>query len=262
MAGAGLGLPAPRHEVTLALHLLFAPFGFMGMLVLGLSYILLPMFALADAPGERAQLISFALALAALALAGLAAFGIATAALRYAALLAGTAALVLHLALMGRVFRSGMRQQLGRSLTLVKIGWSGLLASLLLGFALVSELPVPRLATWFGLCLVGVGLLSFLLGMLQRILPFLAAMHAGGSGRRAPTPSALTSKDLLRIHFACHVAALAGLAIAVLADNSMVAAIAAAVGAAGALAFCFFYVTLLRRLHQRSSTLPESTACV
>ena len=262
LAGALLGLAAPLHETTLALHMVFAPFGFMGMLLLGLSYILVPMFALADVPGERAQLTSFTLAFAALVLAGVAAFGIAPALLRIAALLAGTAALVLHLVLMVLALRSGMRRELGRSLTLVKIGWAGLLASLLLGFALLLELPVPRLATWFGLCLIGVGLLSFLLGMLQRILPFLAAMHAGGAGRRAPTPSALTSEGLLRIHFACHVAALAGLAIAVLADNWMVAAIATTVGAVGALAFCSFYVTLLRRLHRPSSTLPELTACV
>jgi hypothetical protein len=112
----------------------------------------------------------------------------------------------------------------------------------------VLRLPVPRLASWFGLCLIGVGLLSFLFGMLQRILPVLAAMHAGGAGRRAPTPSALSNDRLLRIHFGCHVGALAGLALAVAADSALLTALAATVGAAGALAFCLFYATLLRRL--------------
>ena len=250
LAGTWLGLPAPAREMTLALHLAFAPFGFMGMLVMGLSYILVPMFALADVPSERSQLIPFALAASALALAGLAALGLAPVALRCAALLSATVALVLHLALMRRALRTGMRRELGRSFTLVKIGWAGLLASLLLGFPLVLALPVPRLATWFGLCLIGVGLLSFVLGMLQRIAPFLAVMHAGGTGRRAPTPSALTHDGMLRIHFGCHLAALAGLAIAVLADDWRVAAGAAIVGAAGALAFCAFYASLLRRLQK------------
>jgi hypothetical protein len=86
--------------------------------------------------------------------------------------------------------------------------------------------------------------------MLQRILPFLAAMHAGGAGRRAPTPSALSHDPVLRIHFACHIAALAGLALAIAADSGLIAAAAAAVGAAGALAFCYFYTTLLQRLHK------------
>ncbi len=80
---------------------------------------------------------------------------------------------------------------------------------------------MPRLPAWFGLCLIGVWLLSFLLGMLERILPFLGAMHAAGTGRRAPTPSALTDERALRIHFACHVAALAGLALALAADSAV-----------------------------------------
>lgn len=248
LAGSWLGLPAPSRDTALALHLVFAPYGFMGMLVLGLSYILVPMFALADSPSDRSQLTSFVLAAAGLVLAALAALGLAPTLLRCAALLAGAAAVLLHVALMMRVLRAGMRKELGRSFTLVKIGWDGLLASFAFGFALVLELPAPRLAGWFGLGLIGVGLLSFLLGMLQRILPFLAAMHAGGAGRRAPTPSALTNDRLLRIHFACHVAALAGLALAIAGDSGLVAALAAAVGAAGALAFCFFYATLLRRL--------------
>jgi hypothetical protein len=248
LAATWLGWQAPPREITLALHLVFAPYGFMGMLALGLSYILVPMFALSDAPGERAQLTSCGLALAALVLAGLAAVGLAPTALQYVALLAGTAAVVLHLRLMLQALRSGMRRELGRSFTLVKIGWAGLLASLLLALGLVLELPVPRLATWFGLCLIGVWLLSFLLGMLQRILPFLAAMHLGGSGRRAKTPSALTRDDALAVHFACHLAAIALLGLAIALDNAWVALAGATAGAVGALAFGFFYVTLLQRM--------------
>ena len=250
LAGTWLGVAAPPRETSLALHLVFAPYGFMGMLVLGLSYILVPMFALADAPSERAQLASFALAVAALALAALAALGVAPTGLRCAALLAGSLAVLLHLWLMTRALRTGMRRELGRSFTLVKIGWAGLLGSLALALALTLQVPVPRLATWFGLCLVGGWLLSFLLGMLQRILPFLAAMHAGGAGRRAPTPSALTDDRLLRIHFACHLAALTGLALAIVADSGVLVVVAAAVGAGGALAFCCFYATLLYRLQK------------
>ncbi|MEO8656348.1 MAG: hypothetical protein ABI409_19655, partial [Ramlibacter sp.] len=207
-------------------------------------------FALAESPAERSQLVSCALAAAALVLAGLAVFGWAPVALRIAALLAGALAVALHLALMARALRTGMRRELGRSFRLVKIGWGGLVASLLLALALALELPVPRLAGWFALSLVGVWLLSFLLGMLERILPFLGAMHAAGTGRRAPTPSALTDDRALRIHFGCHVAALAGLAAGLAADSAWITAAAALVGAAGALAFCVFYATLLARLQR------------
>ncbi len=252
LAGTWLGLAAaPPRETTLALHLVFAPYGFMGMLALGLSYILVPMFALADSPSDREQLTSFTLAAAALLLAGVAAFGVAPAALRWATLLAGGAGVALHLRLMLRALRTGMRRELGRSFTLVKTGWAGLAASLVLGLALVLGLPVPRLATWFGLALIGVWLLSFLLGMLQRIVPFLAAMHAGGGGRRGLTPSALTREDALAVHFWCHLAALALLALAIALDNAWAALAGAAIGAAGALAFGLFCAAVLRRMQVR-----------
>jgi hypothetical protein len=251
LAASWLGWQAPPRDTVLALHLVFAPYGFMGMLALAFSYILVPMFALSSAPGERAQLTSCGLALAALVLAGLAALGIAPTALRCGALLAGAAAVALHVWLMIRALRTGMRRELGRSFTLVKIGWGGLAASLVLALGLVLELPMQRLASWFGLCLIGVWLLSFLLGMLQRILPFLAAMHLGGSGRRAQTPSALTRDDALAVHFACHLGAFALLGLAIAFDNAWVALAGAAVGAAGALAFAFFYVTLLHRMRVR-----------
>ncbi len=47
-----LGLPVPSRDITLGLHLVFAPYGFMGVLALGLSYILVPMFALAECAGR------------------------------------------------------------------------------------------------------------------------------------------------------------------------------------------------------------------
>ena len=253
LAGTWLGLPVINRSTTLALHLAFAPYGFMGLLALGLSYILVPMFALSNAPAERSQLISFVLAVLALVLAGLAAVGLLPGPLRVVALVSAALAVGLHLRLMVDALRSGMRRELGRSMLLVKIGWGGLVASLVLGLVLVLDWPLPHAETWFGLCLIGVWLLSFLLGMLQRILPFLASMHAAGTGRRAPTPSALTDERALRIHFGCHVAALAGLALAIVFDSSLLVALAAVVGATGALAFCVFYVTLRLRL-QRAGT--------
>jgi len=250
LAGTWLGLPVPSRDVALALHAVWAPYGFMGMLALGLSYILVPMFALADSPAERKQLVSCALALAALLLAGVGAFVQAPFALRCIALLAATAAAALHGRLMLQALRSGMRRELGRSFTLVKIGWAGLAASLVLAGAMVLDLPVPRLPAAFGLGLIGVWLLSFLLGMLQRILPFLAAMHAGGAGRRARTPSALTHDAALRVHFHCHLAALALLGLAITLDNAWLVRAGAAVGTAGAMAFAWFFAVVLRRMRQ------------
>lgn len=241
-----LGWPGPGREVSLGLHRINAAYGFMGLLALGLSYILVPMFALADAPEARRQLLSGGLALLALILALLAPF-IAATPMQVLAVIIGAVAAGLHLRLMAQALRSGMRQALGRSFVLIRVSWAGLLASLALGLLLVLQAPVPRLAQWFGLCLIGLWLLSFLLGMLQRILPFLAAMH-GGSGRRAHTPSSLSFDPALRVHFACHLAALALLALAFAADSHWLQLAAGLVGAAGALAFAVFYGVLLQRM--------------
>jgi hypothetical protein len=252
LAAMWLGLPAPSRATALGLHVVFAPFGFMGMLALGFSYILVPMFALADAPAVRTQLASCALAAAALVLAALAALGVAPTPVRLAALLAASAAVALHLRAMAAALHSGMRRELGRSFTLVKIGWGGLAASLLLALALALDAPLPRLAGLFGLGVIGVWLLSFVVGMLQRIAPFLAAMHGGGKGRRARTPSALTHEASLRVHFFCHTAALALLALAFALGNAWLALAGAVTGAAGALAFSAFFAILLHRMRQAS----------
>lgn len=242
-----LGWPGPGRDVSLSLHRINASYGFMGLLALGLSYILVPMFALADAADPRRQMLSGGLALAALALALVAALGIATTPLRVLALAIGAVAAALHLRMMAQALRTGLRPALGRSFILIRVSWAGLLASLALGLALVLQVPVPRLAQWFGLCLIGMWLMSFLLGMLQRILPFLAAMH-GGSGRRAHTPSSLSFEPALRVLFVCHLAALALLALSFAADSRWPMLAASLVGAVGALAFAIFYGVLLRRM--------------
>ncbi len=247
LIGIWLGLPAPPRGALLALHHLFAPYGFIGMLTLGLSYILVPMFVLADTAPERHQLTSLALASCALLLAALAAIGIAPQPLQLAAVLSGTGAVIVHLWLMARAARGGMRHLSGPSWLLLRLGWAGLLASLALAFVWAMGWPLPRLGLWFGWSLIGVWQLSFLLGMLQRIAPFLAAMH-GPPGRRARTPSALTHDGALRLHLACHCAALALLALAIATENAWAVLAAAAFGTVGALAFAVFYLVLLSRI--------------
>ncbi len=251
---AWLGVPLLTRSTALALHLAFAAYGFMGLLALGLSYILVPMFALSDNPSERRAIASGALAVAALLLGVPAAFGIAPQPLRAIALALGGVAVALHLGLMRRALKTGMRRELGRSFRMIRISWSLLVASLLGALGLALDAPLPGLATLFGLALIGGWLLSFLFGMLQRILPFLASMHAAAPGKkRPPTPSSLSAERPLALHFACHLTALAGLALAVVADSPLLAALAAAAGALGAAAFAAFFVILLRRMRGGSA---------
>lgn len=249
-----LGHPLLDLGAARALHVDAAAYGLMGLLALGLSYILLPMFALGTIPGDRRQLAAGATAVAAVVLAAVAAFldGAPQAWLRIAAALLGLLALALHLRLLRQVLATAMRRDLGRALLLMKLGWAGAGASLLLALAAAVAAAAghgwPGLDRLFGVALIAGWLLSFLFGILQRILPFLASMHAARGQRRPPTPSALTLDHALAWHTRAHCAALALLVLAALTDHALVAAAAGAVGLAGGLAFALFFATLLKRL--------------
>lgn len=248
LAGAYVAFPAIERGMALAWHVSFAAYGFMGLLALGLSYILVPMFALSAAPDERRARVSLSLAVAALLLSAAAASGVAALPLRIAAIGTAAGAAALHWQLMSVALRTGMRRQLGLSFTLVRTGWWMLAASLVAALGVVLEAPFAGMAALFGLLLIGGWLLTFLLGILQRIVPFLASMHTA-PGRRLPrTPSSLTAERPLAIHFSCHLAALALLAVAILADSPWIAFAGAAVGTAGALAFGTFFAIVVRRM--------------
>lgn len=255
LAAGYQGLGGLGRGAALGLHVSFAGYGFMGMLVLGLSYILVPMFALADSPAQRPALASAALAVAGLLLAGLAASGVACALAWPAAVLTAAAALALHLMLMRRALRSGMRRRLGRPFVLVRVGWACLAASLPAALALHWQAQLEpalgasagRAAALFGVLLVG-GLMSFLLGMLARIVPFLASMHATVGKRGPALPSALTAERPLAVHFWCHLAALALLLAGVLSGQAGLVRAGGAVGVLGALAYAQFFALACRRM--------------
>lgn len=262
LAFAYAGAPLFARGTALALHVAFAAYGFIGMLVLGLSYVLVPMFALSPSPDERRALASCALAAIALLLAGATAFGIAPQSLRIVALVAGGAAVALHLRSMAIALGTGMRRELGRSFTLVRVAWALLVASLLAALGIAVDVPLDGLPTLFGVLLIAGWLLTMLLGLLQRIVPFLASMHAIPGARRPPTPSALTAQRPLAIHFWCHLAALALLVFAILVDSPQLARAAAAIGVIGALAFGAFFVIVMWRRSHPAIAAPVSTATV
>lgn len=231
-----------------SLHVALAGYGFMGMLALGLSYVLVPMFALSQAPPAHRGWASFALAAGALACAALAALGVFPGVLRVAAAGFGGVAALLHVQLMREALKSGLRRELGVGFKLVRIAWIAMLASLAVALAWALGVDWPRLPTLFGATLVGGWLLTFLLGILQRIVPFLASMHAGRGRRLPPTPSSLTAEAPLVWHHRCHVTALALLGAAIVADAGALVAIAALIGLAGALAYGVFFAIAVARM--------------
>ena len=248
LACAYVGFSGFGRGVALALHVTFAAYGFMGLLALGLSYILVPMFALSPAPDEHRAAMSLTFAVAALLLAAAASSGMAERPLRIAAIGAGTVAVALHLRLMGVALKSGMRRELGRSFTLIRIAWASLVASLAAALGVALDVPVSGVGVLFGILLIVGWLLTFLVGILQRIIPFLASMHAAPGRRLAPTPSSLTAQRPLAIHFVCHLAALVLLGLAVATDSERFASAGAIVGSVGAAAFARFFLIVLRRM--------------
>lgn len=260
LAGAYAGVAGLARPTALALHIVFAAWGFMGVLALGLSYILVPMFALSAAPDDRIAIASAAFAAVALACAGMAAFDFAARPLYVCAIAAGALAVALHVRLMLAALRGGMRRELGRSFRLVRISWALCGVSLALALAVILDAPLAGLPTLFVIMLVAGWLLTFLTGILQRIVPFLASMHAGrgakGVRRLPPTPSSMTAERPLAVHYACHLAALAMLALAVLADSPHAARVAAAVGTAGAVAFGAFFAVAMRRMVRPAAPPP------
>jgi hypothetical protein len=250
LAATGLALVA-RYEHGLALdhaafrvaHLVLAAYGFMGLLALGLSQFLLPMLAIARPPTPRSAYAALGTALFAILLA----LGDYVA----AAALAGLVAAAIHIVSQERSLRARLRPALGPAFQLVRASWALLLASLALALAMALGWAPPRAGVLLVVLLVPGWLLTFLLGVLQRIVPFLASVHAGN---RAPLASALSPRAPLAAHRVLHFAALAGLLAGVALDASWLVQAAAAAGLAGALAFAAFFAGVLSRL--KSARVP------
>jgi hypothetical protein len=151
---------------------------------------------------------------------------------------------------MATAMRSRMRKRLGPSFLLVRLAWVCLPLSLILGALMALDLWPWRGPALFGaLVLVG-WLLTFLLGMLQRIVPFLASMHASGPNRAPPLVSTLTPERPLAIHRHCHFAGVAGLIAGIAGDWPLVVQAAGVVGAAGAGAFAWFFFGTIARMRR------------
>lgn len=238
----------PDHGAVALAHLILGGFGFMGLLALGFSHILIPMFALAPAPAKRPSFISFAAASTAVFLGTFGALA-GSRNLLTAAALAGLAAAGSHLWLMHRVLKTGMRKRLGLSFILVRAAWIMLPTTLLVGLAALYGFAGKSGGTLFGFFLLFGWLLTFLVAILQRIMPFLASMFATpqASGGTAIV-SELANARSLKLHAVCHGLAFALLVIAILLDDTTVARLGSAIGLIGAIAFAWFTADVIRRI--------------
>jgi hypothetical protein len=252
LAATGLALVA-RYEHGLALdhvafrnaHLVLAVYGFMGLLAVGLSSFLLPMLALAPPPAQRISTMVLSSALVGIVLA---AFGFTQ-----VGALFGLAAAIAHVASMERSLRARLRQPLGPGFLLIRVSWACLVASLAL-----AALGFPGGVLLFGLALIPGWLLTLLLGVMQRILPFLASVHASSAARGTPLISAMTPARLLAAHSALHLLALVTLLVAVSFKQEILLQAGAAAGFAAAAVFAAFYAFVLVRVRTHGNAYPPS----
>jgi hypothetical protein len=252
--GLGLALIAnfssgflPDHQSTSLAHLILASFGFMGLLAFGFSHVLIPMFALSHTLPPHLGWMEFWLACAACGLATAAALidnsiGLAIAAAT------GLCASGIYVWLMHTALKTGMRKRLGLSFILVKSSWAALMISLALGLAMALGAPVPNGVTLFGFVLLAGWLLTFLTGILQRIMPFLASMHVAGAGGKPVLLSELTAELPLKVHAGCHVSAVILCSFGIIANSGMLVRFGAVLGLTGALALAFFTLLIVNKL--------------
>jgi hypothetical protein len=246
------------HARVAAAHLVLAAFGFMGMLALGFGHVLIPMFAIAEAPGGWAVELSFAAAVTAVVAAVLGLL-IGIRWLIAAAAVAGLAGCGLHVSLMARSLAKRVRRRLGPGFTLIRASWGLLLATLALALALTLDLLLATGPALFGFLLLFGWLLTLLTGVLQRILPFLASMHTARAAGRTAAPTKLTDDRPLAIHRCCHFVAVATVALGIALAAPGVVLAGAVLGTVGAAAFAWFAFTVFSRMraYMRAPTVAE-----
>lgn len=243
---SGFGPTASFHGRLAMVHVVFGGFGFMSMLACGFSYVLVPMFGLSPSPDARVARGTFWLGASAVVVVSIGLLGNSLWAMNIGAA-AGLIAAGLYLQGMVQAMRKRMRRRLGISFVLVRAGLVLLPVSIVLGATFQNGWLGPNGAALFGFVLFYGWLLTFLLGILQRIMPFLASMHAARAGGQPPLVSEISARPAPMVHAVCHLIALPLVAAGIVLDLPLVVACGASIGVVGALAFLGFTLQVIRR---------------
>jgi hypothetical protein len=253
LAGLGLALIVdigtgflPDRAAIAATHALVAGYGFMGMLTMGFSAVLIPMFVLSQSVSDKTGALTAGLSLAAL-MAGAAGTLSGLGPLTALGGVVGLAAVAVYLRAQARVLKTRMRKRLETFFRLVKGAWVVLPLSLVAGIAAALGLAPDVSIPMWGLLMVFGWLLSFVTGILQRIMPFLASMHSGANGGKPVLLSHLVAETPLTVHVAAHGLAVAVLAVGLVLHSTVILAAGALLGLVGALSFAVFTLVMMRR---------------
>lgn len=244
------GLGNTDHGTLVWAHAILAVHGVMGLLVMGYSTVLVPMLAVAEPQGRQANRIWILLYAAGVLAAATAAamrldlpgwLGWAATAVAVAGFLRG----------MLTVLKRRLRKALGPSFWLIRLSW-GLWAAGLLAGAGVRLGWIP--AELAGALLLPGWLLTLLLGILQRIIPFLASMHSVRCcARPLPLPRLESRRGAIALSLS-HITALLLLTAGIASGIPLLIRVAGTVGAGSGLILLVFATGVLHRLlsHRRT----------
>lgn len=237
----------PDHAKSAQIHYLLGVFGFMGLLAIGFSQILIPMFVIAEPPKPgtaRATACLMALGIIG-GIGGIVAESLVVSGAAAALAMGGAG---LHVQAMTATLQRRLRPRLDLEFILIRVSWAGLLVAILLAPIAAAESGWPQAPQALVFASLFVWLLTFLLGVLQRILPFLASMHAKPPTGLPPRSSELVNQRALRIHVAAHLLALVAAGAGIAFDVAVLVRAGAIIGAAGALAFLWFATQVVHRM--------------
>jgi len=246
------------HAALASSHFVVAVFGFMSLLAMGFSYILVPMFALAPSPAEKIGRWSVGCNVVAiiLSLVGINAHQDAGV---MAGLALGMVGAGLYLYSMIKIYRARMRKRLGTPFLLIRIAW------IMFGITLIWG-AVGGMGYWpdsgyalFALLAIAGWLLTFLTGILQRIIPFLSSMHSTGSGGVPMLVSQMADARLLDIAAAGHLGGLFFVALGIILDRDIVIRLGAGAGVVGAVALFSYLIVILGHLIRKKSEKNASS---
>lgn len=252
-----LGRGVGDHGMLAKLHLVAGGYGFMGCLALGFSYVLVPMFGLSPPPKTGPGLAVLGSAVAALTAA---AVGIVLTLdwLVTAGGILGLAASAGYLRAMALAMKHRMKKRMGLSFLLVRLAWVLLPVSILVALAAHLSLIPQNAAALTGFAIFYGWLLTFVMGILQRIMPFLASMHAAKAGGQPPLVTEMNARGPMTVHAVCHVAALLLVGAGIAADLPMLVMAGSAAGAIGAAAFLWFAGQVITRMLRRRAAAPKN----
>lgn len=229
-----LTMPNPR-----LVHAGLALYGFMGLIVFGFSRIMVPMLSVSDKTNDRLAILGLLVALTSLLLWVGGFFKIAP----FVALIS----VLIHVYEMFTILKGRIRTRLGPEWIAIRFSWVMLPLSLLLVIgaqwtdnkANITELSI--------LIAVLGWLVSFIIGILQRIIPFLLSMQIARQTGMPELPSKLASEKLTRLIGPLHITAVGITGVAVMIDNSLLLQFGSLIGLASGLSFLTFLIIAIKR---------------